>query len=341
MPKLNAKNERIKRRYFIYLKEANRMSEAAIDGAARALHHFETYTGFKDFKTFYQQQAIDFKRHLEKQTGLRSGKKLSKATLNSELKALKRFFHWLAGRPGFKSRFAYSDAEYFNLSHKDARVATARRTKPCPTLDQVRHVLAQMPYGTDIEKRDRALVAFVALTGARDGAVASLKLKHVDPMQGVVRHDAREVATKNSKTFDTYFFPVGEDIHQIVVEWIEHLQTNLLWGHDDPLFSATNVRVDKDGRLAALGLKRQNWSTTEPIRRVFRAAFELAGLPYYRPHSFRDMLVHYGEKICKTPEEFKAWSQNLGHERVLTTFMSYGEVPSRRQGELILGLKTT
>ena len=181
MPKLNAKNERIKRRYFIYLKEANRMSEAAIDGAARALDHFETYTGFKDFKTFYQQQAIDFKHHLEKQTGLRSGKKLSKATLNSELKALKRFFHWLAGQPGFKSRFAYSDAEYFNLSHKDARVATARRSKPCPTLDQVRHVLAQMPYGTDIEKRDRALVAFVALTGARDGAVASLKLKHVDP----------------------------------------------------------------------------------------------------------------------------------------------------------------
>jgi hypothetical protein len=31
----------------------------------------------------------------------------------------------------------------------------------------------------------------------------------------------------------------------------------------------------------------------------------------------------------------KAWSQNLGHADVLTTFTSYGAVPAHRQGELI------
>ena len=36
-----------------------------------------------------------------------------------------------------------------------------------------------------------------------------------------------------------------------------------------------------------------------------------------------------------TPEQFKAWSQNLGHEKVLTTFLSYGEVACSRQGEII------
>jgi hypothetical protein len=39
--------------------------------------------------------------------------------------------------------------------------------------------------------------------------------------------------------------------------------------------------------------------------------------------------------ICPTPEAFKAWSQNLGHESVLTTFYSYGQVASARQGEII------
>lgn len=39
--------------------------------------------------------------------------------------------------------------------------------------------------------------------------------------------------------------------------------------------------------------------------------------------------------MCQTPEQFKAWSQNLGHEDVLTTFTSYGTVPAHRQGELI------
>jgi len=34
------------------------------------------------------------------------------------------------------------------------------------------------------------------------------------------------------------------------------------------------------------------------------------------------------------PEEYKAWSQNLGHEHVLT-FCSYGDVSSYRQTEIM------
>jgi integrase/recombinase XerD len=58
-------------------------------------------------------------------------------------------------------------------------------------------------------------------------------------------------------------------------------------------------------------------------------------LPYFNPHSFRKTLAQLGEKLCRTPEQFKAWSQNLGHEKVLTTFSSYGEVASERQREII------
>jgi hypothetical protein len=42
-------------------------------------------------------------------------------------------------------------------------------------------------------------------------------------------------------------------------------------------------------------------------------------------------LSQLGERLCRTPEEFKAWSQNLGHEQVLTTFSSYGQVAAERQ----------
>jgi hypothetical protein len=59
------------------------------------------------------------------------------------------------------------------------------------------------------------------------------------------------------------------------------------------------------------------------------------GLPYFNPHSFRNTLVRLGQAVCQTPEEFKAWSQNLGHDKVLTTFLSYGQVESSRQGEII------
>jgi hypothetical protein len=52
-------------------------------------------------------------------------------------------------------------------------------------------------------------------------------------------------------------------------------------------------------------------------------------------------LAGLGEKLCKSPEEFKAWSQNMGHEGVLTTFTSYGEVSHERQARIIRSLATT
>ena len=195
--------------------------------------------------------------------------------------------------------------------------------------------LRAMPSDSEIEQRNRALIAFTLLTGARDSAIASMKLKHVDLTAGCVYQDAREVKTKNSKTFTTYFFPVGEEIRQIVEDWVSYLREDKLWGNDDPLFPATKVAVAEERRFQVVGLERKHWSNATAIRTIFREAFQAAGLPYFNPHSFRNTLVQLGETVCKTPEEFKAWSQNLGHEEVLTTFYSYGAVGTRRQGEII------
>jgi hypothetical protein len=96
--------------------------------------------------------------------------------------------------------------------------------------------------------------------------------------------------------------------------------------------------VGPSRQFKAAGIEPAHWSTATPIRTIFRDAFTIAGLPYFNPHSFRNTLVRLGEKVCKTPEQFKAWSQNLGHEKVLTTFLSYGEVACRRQGEIIRDL---
>ena len=64
-------------------------------------------------------------------------------------------------------------------------------------------------------------------------------------------------------------------------------------------------------------------------------------MPYFNPHSFRSTLVTLGEKVCPSPEAFKAWSQNLGHSHVLTTFTSYGTVASSRQAEILEALRTS
>ena len=334
----NSQNERIKRAYFTYLVEAKGFSEGTLDGVAKALSRFETYTKFRDFKVFHIEQAKGFKASLAEQTSTRTKDRLSKATLYATLSALKRFFIWLAGQPGYKSRIAYSDAEYFNLSAKEIRIAKAHREARAPTLEQIRHAIRAMPAGTEIERRDRAIIAFTILTGARDGATASLKLKHLNIDQGRLDQDARQVTTKFSKSFETWFFPVGDDIRQVVVDWVRYLRKEKLWSLDDPLFPATKIVVGDTRHFEASGIDHKHWSSAGPIRKIFRNAFTSAGLPYFNPHSFRNTLALLGGQICKSPEDYKAWNQNLGHEHVLTTFSSYGDVGRHRQAEIIRGL---
>lgn len=338
MTKCNPENERVKRRYREYLGEAMRYSESSVDQAMMALHRFERYNKFKSFKAFHIKQAVAFKNHLAGQKNCRTGNPLSKATLSGTLNHLKKFFLWLAGQPGYKLRLSYADAEYFNLSAKDSRIAKATRERPVPSIEQILHVIRLMPSGTAVEKRNRALIAFTLLTGARDGATASLKMKHINLTEGCVYQDAREVNTKFSKTFTTHFFPVGDEVREIFEAWVTFLQTELLWGPDDPLFPKTKNILGKNHLFEASGLLREHWKSASPFRDIFKTAFQNAGLPYFNPHSFRHTLVQLGQRLCRTPEEFKAWSQNLGHEKVMTTFFSYGAVSLHRQTEIIRNL---
>ncbi|WP_415878966.1 tyrosine-type recombinase/integrase [Methylomonas sp. TEB] len=340
MTKYNANNERIKRQYFAFLKEAKRQNESSVDAVAKAISRFEAYNKYRDFKAFHFEQAVGFKQHLARQTNQQTGKPISKATLHSTLGQLKTFFQWLAMQTGYKSRINYSDAKYFNLSEKDVRIATAKRPAAVPTLEQIKHVISVMPSQTDIQRRNRALIAFTLLTGARDSAIASMKLKHIDLTGKSVFQDARDVKTKFSKTFTTYFFPVGDEILEIIIDWVRYLKDELLWGNDDPLFPKTHVTVSENRGFQATGLARAHWSNATPIRTIFREAFEAAGLSYFNPHSLRKTLTSLGQQLCQTPEEFKAWSQNLGHEDVMTTLYSYGYVQQSRQGEIIQQLKT-
>ena len=331
MKKHNAKNERIKWEYLRFLEDAKRMKRESVDQAAAAIADFEASTNWKDFALFHLEQARKFKRDLDSRTVAETGRPLAVATKVSKLRHVKTFFQWLAGIPGYKRRLNYSEAEYFSPSYNEGRIAGARRDTPVPSLEQIRHVLATMPTATVIERRNRALIAFAILTAARDAALASFSLKHVDIERRTVFQDAREVRTKNRKTFTTWFYPVGADIEVIVTDWLAELETKHHFGPDDPLFPATAMGLDANRQFHAVGIARQHWSDAGPIRRIFKEAFEGAGLSNFNPHSFRKTIWKLGESVCRIGEEEKAWSLNLGHDHVRTSRESYGPMTADQQ----------
>jgi integrase len=334
MAKYCSENERVKRAYAFFLEAASGKQCATIDAALRAIERFEASTNRKPFRKFHIEQARAFRSRLCEEIG-GNGKPLSAATVASTLKHLRSFFLWLSREPGFRAALNANDANYFTPSDQDMRIATTQRDKRVATLEEIKHVLRLMPAKTAIERRNRALVAFTILTGARDGALASLRLKHVDMKAQTVFQDAREVKTKARKTFTSAFFPVGSEPVEILADYITMLTDELRFGPDDPLFPSTQIGQGADRGFIAEGLSRTAWSAAEPIRQIFRSAFAAAGLPYCNPHSFRNTLARTGQRLCLTPEEWKAWSQNLGHESEATTFVGYGQIPTHRQAEIM------
>jgi len=99
------------------------------------------------------------------------------------------------------------------------------------------------------------------------------------------------------------------------------------------------MHVGASGSFEVNGLARKPWSNAGPVRTIFCQQFTRAGLPYFNPHSFRNLIAQIGQIVCGGDiEAYKAWSQNLGHESMLTTLGSYGAVSPHRQAEIIRGL---
>lgn len=184
------------------------------------------------------------------------------------------------------------------------------------------------------QRRDKSMFALLMLTGARDSALASLKLKHVDLKDGCNFQDAREVKTKASKTIQTWFFPVDPVYRAFFSGWVTDLRQEPLFGPGDALFPKTRI-APVNGRFTPVGLHRAPYTDASRLREKVKAAFETVDLPMFAPHSFRRTLVSIANEHCKTPEQFKAWSLNLGHDDISTTLYAYCPVNTGRHRELI------
>src|SRR3954468_5615423 len=107
MTKSNANNERSKRAYCEYLRDAMGRDEATIDRVVASIARFEALTSKRDFKRFHRGQAVAFKRKLTEAGNVRTGERLSKSTVLATVRDLRAFFLWLSREPGLRSHIDY------------------------------------------------------------------------------------------------------------------------------------------------------------------------------------------------------------------------------------------
>jgi integrase len=337
MPEYNSLNENLKKQYEETLLHVVCLDKKTVYAVWRAINLFENFTGKKDFITFSKEQAKGFKRWLAKQVN-KKGEPLSLSTQRSTLHAIREFFKWLAMHPAFRNKINAQAIIYLQLSQNEQRASRSSRKKPIPTIEEINITLNAMSTDTDIEKRNRAMMAFTALTGVRDAALISLKMKDVNLLTRTVWQDPNHVKTKYRKGIETFFMPFDPLWAEIVSDWVCHAKEKLNFKDDDPLFPKALIKNNPNNLcFENFGLSREHWANATPARNIFRLAFESAGLPYYNPHSFRDMLSRWAMDHCNQ-KEYKAVSQNVGHENVDPTYNSYGKLSPYEQRKAIVGI---
>jgi integrase len=252
---------------------------------------------------------------------------------------VKAFFEYMALEGLLKKKHARKAIKAIRLSEKDRRSAQGRKPVKFHTIAQYKDAVAAMPMGNPSERRDRALMAFLPVSGARDGAIISLNVEHVDFEQSLIVQDPNIVKTKAGKWIITTFFPVGDELIGEVKDYIDYLKTDLHTTDTDPLFPSTARAYDENDRFCSGGnLTKEKWSNAQPVREIVRAAFAAINLPYVKPHSIRHTLGRLSYDLGLEQEEVRAWSQNYGHENISTTYDNYGPISQDRKHTKILGL---
>ncbi len=337
MVRFDPLNERLKKQYEEALLFGSHREARTVDGTWKAINTFEVFTNRKPFMTFNADQAIGFRQWLMKQPN-EKGDPMSLGTIRAMLGNVREFFMWLHLHPKYGRKINAQAATYLRLSNNEDRAARASKPRQVPTLEQFKQAVLAMPEQTDVQKRDRALMAFLGITGMRDAALVSLRLKDVDIEKRTIWQDPKHVKTKFRKSIVTALVPIDPELERIVVDWLAYAKDVLGMDSASPVFPATCVEQNPANlTFENKGLSKAFWANAAPVRKVFREAFHRVGLPYFHPHTVRHMLVAWGmENLSQI--EFKALSQNLGHEHAMTSYTSYGYIQPEKQVNLIRGI---
>ncbi|MFZ1684778.1 MAG: tyrosine-type recombinase/integrase [Candidatus Zixiibacteriota bacterium] len=333
--KINMENERIKRKHLHWLRSAKRYSEDTIQAYERAVETWEAYTHCRDFHRITTKVAGDFSDWVNDQ--VRSGKTLSASTRYQIVRLVRSFYEWLATQPGRSSKAITVALSYLSVERKTVMEASSPGRRDVPTLAYIQKLANSISISTELDRRDRALISFLLLSGARTSAVATLPLGCFDTESLMVYQDPKQgVKTKNGKYIPTRLFVADRTLLGYVLEWVDFLRREKLFGDHDPLFPRTRVAQEAGGlAFEAKDVVPVFWKSGGPIDSMVKSRALAAGLRPYHCHAFRHTIARLAMSKARSGEELKAISQNLGHAHFETTAVVYGHLDDSKVAEVM------
>jgi site-specific recombinase XerD len=235
-------------------------------------------------------------RELRRFAGVLSERGASKSTVARKLAATRSFFGALVERGELEA----NPADLVSSPKRDAYLPTVLKPGDVATL------LEQIPGGTPLELRDRAMFELAYSAGLRAEELTGVDLAGVDP-------DAEEVRVEG-KGAKTRVLPVGEPAWRAIDAYLSRGRPRLAAageGAEGALFLSKSGR-----RLSTSDVRRR-------LRLQLRRAVVQGGVtPHTLRHSFATHLLEGGADL-------RVIQELLGHASISTT-QTYTRVESKR-----------
>ena len=302
-----------------------------------AINEFEISTNFKNFKTFNENQAVNFIAYITNKKNAKTGRIVSKQLILHYTSHVRIFFTWLTNENGFKN-IKKNDVAYIVLSKNETKRGGMSSEKEKYTVAEILSTIRIMPNKTQIQRRDKALISLAFLTTPR---ITALKDALIEDIKYDKNHNCycfiQKHGTKNGKLIKSFFMANLQDIIDNVTNWQKEL-LELDFDKKDPLFPHINPSFDKNSNSVFV-LTKEIIKEPQTLRNIFKKIFITNNLPYNNPHSFRKTLTRFIMDTKDTVALF-AFDENIGHELNLDFLLSsYGRGSESENAEALNNIR--
>ena len=228
--------------------------------------------------------------------------------------------------------------QYFNISRNDRNRALATTFQESYELEEILDTIRKMPFKTEIEKRNKAILSLSLLTTPRISALQTARVGSIKYFKQFEAYafvqNPNLVNTKFARNIMAYFVGNSQDIYDNVLNWQEYLKTKG-FNEKDPLFPRITPSFTPEG-LQILIMEKEFIKSQTTIREIFKKNFTSNNLPYIKPHSFRHAIVRKALISPNSPHLISALNQNIGHTLdVGTIIASYGTRPEHERAGIL------
>ena len=312
-----------------WLTYAGKYEEKTVLSHLAAIRDFEVVLGGKCFKQVTIADVAGYRESLKSRLCPDASRPLSNSTIRHRASFLRSFFRWLRGRKGFES-IDQNIEGYFDLPKRFEEPGLKRDDRPIPTIEEAAIMIKAMPVETWKERRDQAMVSIAFLGALRADTIISLRLEHLIPENKQIVQNGCQSRTKNGKSVRIRYFPVPLALSATVEAWKAELVA-LGFQEKDALFPDERwlAEVGNRSRLEIIPVMRSIHAITSAFKSA-SARFDKR----WSPHSAKHCIGRLGSKVCKTVEDHRAWSANMGHENEDVTRRYYQKPTSDRIDEI-------